>query len=281
LNSAVRFADCILFAISFPAANCWAIVDRPLTRTHNEANGRSFRDVVDCMTSSKNTARLAGLLLLLTAATAGFGLVYVRSKLIVFGDAAATASNIIAFESLFRAGIASYILSQIFTLFFGVTIFRLFKGAGTTLATVFLASLLVSAGVGVVNSLNNVGALVVLTNPDYLKAFQPAQLNVLAMTFLRMNNFGIGFMEIFTALYMISFGLLVIRSGYLPRVLGILIIIGACAFPINTFTKILIPQFHPALMTRLTMLLNAFGPPATMLWLLIKGVNAPQPIREN
>lgn len=230
------------------------------------------------MNSSKNTARLAGLLWLLTAATAGFSLVYVRTKLIVFGDAAATASNIIAFESLFRAAIASYILSQIFSLFFGLTIFRLFKGAGKTLATVFLTSVLVGIAIGAVNSLNNIGALVVLTNPDYAKAFQPDQLNAIAMTFLRMNNYGIGLVEIFTALYMISFGLLIIRSGYLPRVLGILIIIGACAFPINTFTKILIPQFYPALMTRLTMFLNAFGPPATMLWLLIKGVDEPQPI---
>jgi hypothetical protein len=229
------------------------------------------------MNSSKNTARLAGLLWFLTAVTAGFSLVYVRSKLVVFGDAAATASNILAFESLFRAAIASYILSQVFSVFFGVTIFRLFKSAGKSLATVCLVSLLVSASVGVVNSFNNIGALVILTNPDYLRAFQPDQINILAMIFLRVNNFGIGLTEIFTALYMISFGLLIIRSGYLPRVLGILIIIGACAFPINTFTKILIPQFYPALMTRLTMTLNAFGPPATMLWLLIKGAKVQSP----
>ena len=233
------------------------------------------------MNSPTTPARLAGLLWVLTAATAGFSLVYVRSKLVVFGDAAATASNIIAFESLFRAAIASYVLSQIFSLFFGMTIFRLFRGFNQTLTTLFLTSLLVSAAIGVVNSLNNIGALVVLTNPDHLKAFGPEQINALALTFLRVNNFGIGLMEIFTALYMISFGLLIIRSGYLPRVLGILIIIGACAFPINTFTKILIPQFYPALMTRLTMLLNAVGPPATMLWLLIKGANAPQPVREH
>ena len=225
------------------------------------------------MNSNRNTARVAGLLWVLVAATAGFSLIYVRPKLIVFGDAAATVSNIIAFESLFRAAIASSILTQIFSLFFGLTIFRLFRGANKTLATVFLTSVLVSVAIGVVNSLNNIGALVVLSNPDYLKAFQPEQINALAMTFLRLNNFGIGLMEIFTALYMFSFGLLIIRSGYLPRVLGILLMIGACAFPINTFTKILIPQFYPALMTRLTMFLNAFGPPATMLWLLIKGVN--------
>jgi uncharacterized protein DUF4386 len=147
------------------------------------------------MTSSKNTARLAGLLWVLTAVTAGFSLVYVRPKLIVFADAATTVKNIIAFESLFRAGIASSILSQIFAFFFGLTIFRLFKGVNKTLAMVFLTSLLVGVGVWVVNSLSNLG-------------------------------------------------------GYLPRVIGILLIIGACAFPINTFTKILIPQFYPALMTR-------------------------------
>ena len=233
------------------------------------------------MNSNKNTARLAGLLWVFTGATAGFSLIYVRPKLIVFGDAAATVNNIFAFESLFRAAIASSILTQIFSFFFGLTIFRLFKDVNKTLATAFLTSLLLSVAIGVVNSLNNLGALVVLSNPDYLRAFQPEQINVLVITFLRLNNFGIGLMEIFTALYLFSFGLLIIRSGYLPRILGILLIIGACAFPINTFTKILIPQFYPALMTRLTMFLNAFGPPATMLWLLIKGVNAPQPIRED
>ncbi len=233
------------------------------------------------MTSSKNTARLAGLLWALVGVTTGFSLIYVRPRLIVSGDAAATAAHIVAFESLFRAAIVSTILSQIFLLFFGLTIFRLFKGANKTLATVFLTSVLVGASVGVVNSLNNLGALLVLTNQDYLKAFQADQINALAMTFLRLNNFGIGLVELFSALFLFSLGLLIIRSGYLPRLLGILLMIGACAFPINTFTKILMPQFHPALITQLTMLLNAFGPLGTMLWLLIKGVNAPRPVKSN
>ncbi len=233
------------------------------------------------MTSSKKTARLAGLLWLLTAVTTGFSLGYVRPKLIVAGDAAATVHNIIAFESLFRAAIVSSILTQIFFFFFGLTIFRLFKNVDKTLATVFLSSLLVGVAVGVVNSLNNLGALMVVTNPDYLKAFQPDQINALAMTFLRLNNFGIGLNELFAGLSLFALGLLIIRSGYLPRVLGILLMIGACAFPINTFTKILIPQFHPGLLTQLTMLFNSFGPPATILWLLIKGASGPQPISED
>lgn len=232
------------------------------------------------MNSSKNTARLAGLLWVLIAVTTGFSLVYVRPKLIVFADAAATANNILACESLFRAAIASGILGQIFTLFFGLTIFRLFKSVNDKLAMFFLTTLSVGVGVGIVNSLNNLGALVVLGDADYLKAFPREQLNALAMMFLRVNNFGIGLMEIFTALYLFSLGLLIKRSGYLPRILGILLMIGACAFPINTFTKILIPQFHPALIMQLTMILNAFGSPATMLWLLIKGMNEPRPLSE-
>lgn len=229
------------------------------------------------MNSTKNTARLAGLLWILVGVTTGFSLGYVRTKLIVSADAATTVGNIIAYESLFRAAIVSSILSQIFLLFFGLTIFRLFKDGYKTLATAFLSSVLVGVAIGVVNSLNNLGALWIITNPDNQKAFQPEQINALAMTFLRLNNFGIGLLEIFSALFLFSLGLLIIRSGYLPRVLGILLMIGACAFPINTFSKILIPQFYPGLITRLTMLFNAVGPLATMLWLLIKGVNEPEP----
>jgi hypothetical protein len=228
------------------------------------------------MSSSNKTARLAGLLWLLGAATVAFPLLYVRPKLIVWGDAAATVSNIIASESLFRIGIASSILGQVFSLFFGLTLFRLFKGAGKTTATALLASLSVGVGVGVVNSFNNLAALTLVGNPEYVKAFGTEQLNALAMTFLRVNNYGVGLMEIFTALYMFSFGLLIIRSGYMPRILGILLTVGACAFPVNTFTKILIPQFYPVLITQATMFLNAFGPLATMLWLLIKGVKEPR-----
>lgn len=225
------------------------------------------------MNSSKTTARLAGLLWILVGVTTGISLGYVRSTLIVFADAATTATNIVASESLFRAGIVSSVLTQVFLLFLGLTLFRLFRRTNKASATVILASTLVAAAIGVANSLNNIGAVTVLTNPDYRNAFQPEQINALAMIFLRLNNFGIGLLEVFTAIFLFSLGLLIIRSGALPRVLGFLLIIGACAFPINTFTKILMPQFHPALITQLTMLCNAFGPLATMLWLLIKGVD--------
>jgi len=154
--------------------------------------------------SLKQTARLAGLFYLLQVLTIGFNLGYVRSTLIVAGDAAATAANITANESLFRLAIASNILAQIFLFFFGLTIFKLFKGVNKTLTTVFLLSLLLSVAIAVVNSLNNFGALLVLSNADYLKAFQPEQLKALMMIFLRLSNSGIGLLEVFSGFFLFS-----------------------------------------------------------------------------
>ena len=226
------------------------------------------------MNSTKNTARLAGLLWVLVGVTTGFSLGYVRTKLIVSLDAAATVSNIIASESLFRAAIASSILSQIFLLFFGLTIFRLFKGANKTLATIFLSSLLVGVAIGVVNSLNNLGALLVLSNPDNLKAFQPDQINALAMIFLRQaNGSGQGLLEIFWTPYYFSWGLLIVKSKYLPGILGVLLMMMSVGYAINILDKFLIPQFHPVAFTRLAMTLGAIGGIPTILWLLIKGAN--------
>ena len=221
------------------------------------------------------TARLAGLLWLLGAATAGFSLVYVRPQVIVSGDAAATAANIVALEPLFRAGIACMIFSQIALLFFGLAIFRIFQCVNRTLAMVCFMSLVVGGGIGIVNQLNNLGAVTLVTNADYIKAFPPDQLNALAMTFLRMNNYGIGLMEIFTAIFLFCFGLLTLKSKYMPGVIGILLIVGSFGFPINTFTKILIPQLYPVAFTQLAMLGGALGGAVPMLWLLIMGVKAP------
>jgi len=233
------------------------------------------------MNSTKGTARLAGLLWFLTAVSGGFGLFYVRSNLIVTGDAAATAANIVASQSLFRAAIVSNLFSQIFLFFFGLTLFHLFKEVNKVLATVFLTSILMTVAIAVVNQLNNFGALLVLSQADYLKVFNPEQLNAMAMIFLRLNNSGQGLLEIFWTPYFFSFGLLIIKSRYLPRILGILLIIMSVGYAINVFTKFLIPQFHPAMFTQLAMTLGALGGIPTIFWLLIKGVIEPQPISED
>jgi hypothetical protein len=223
------------------------------------------------MTSKKRTARLAGWFWLLTAATGGFALVYARPKLIVFSNASVTIANLVTYEGLFRAAITSSIFSAIFSFFFGIAIYRLFSEVRKTLSITFLSAVLVSAALSVGNALIQLGALVSIGDADYLKALQPEQVKALTMIFLRMNNYGLGLAEVFTGIYLFTLGLLILKTEYVPRFLGVLLMIGACAFPVNTFAKILAPHFFPG-MTQVTMLMNALGSPLTMLWLLIKGV---------
>lgn len=224
------------------------------------------------MNSNKKTARLAGLLWFLSTATGSFSLLYMRSNVIVPGDAAATASNLIGSEFLFRAAIVSSLFSQVFLFFLGLTLFHLFKEVDRWLATVLVASVMVTVAIAVVNTLNHFAALLVLSQADYLNVFNPEQLNAIAFTVLRLaNSAGQGLLEIFWAPYYFSFGLLIIRSKFLPKILGILLMIMGFGFAINIFEKFLFPQFYPALFSQIAMLGGALGGIPAMFWLLIKG----------
>jgi hypothetical protein len=226
------------------------------------------------MTPTKNTARLAGVFWILASATGGFSLVYARPRLIVFSDAATTIANLTAQDGLFRAAIASSILSAIFTFFFGLAIFRIYADVRKTLSTAFLSAVLVSVALALSNAVVQMGAMVAVSDASYLKALRPEELTALAMIFLRMNNYGLGLAEVFAGIYLFTLGLVILETRSLPRILGVLLMIGACAFPVNTFMKILAPHTFPA-MTQVTMMMNAFGAPLTMLWLLFKGVKEP------
>jgi len=230
------------------------------------------------MNPTRETARLGGLLWLFATVAGGFGLSYIRSKVIVPDDAAATVANIMASEFLYRAAIVGALLSQIFMFFFGLTLFRVFKNVNEVLARLLLISIMMSVGIAVVNTLNHFEALLILSQADYLKVFNPEQLKAMAMTSLRLaNGSGQGLLEIFWAPFYFSFGLLVIRSKFLPQVLGVLLMIMGVGFATNILEKFLIPQFHPVLFTRLAMSLGALGGIPTILWLLIMGAQV-QPL---
>ena len=226
------------------------------------------------MNASKETTRLPGLLLFLAAITGGFGLFYIRTYVIAPGDATATVANIRASELLFRAAVVSTLFSQMFMFFFGLTLFQLFRAVNKQLATVFLTSVLMIVGLAVVNTLHHFEALLILSQADYLKVFNPEQLNAMAMTSIRLaNGTGQALLEIFWTPYYFSSGLLVFKYRLLPRVLGILLMVMGVGFAINILDKFLIPQFHPLMFTRLAMTLGALGGIPTILWLLIKGIN--------
>jgi Domain of unknown function (DUF4386) len=221
----------------------------------------------------KRTARLAGVLFLLATVAGGFGLSYIRTYVIVTTDAELTVANLLASELWFRAAVVGSLLSQVFLLFFGLTMFRLFREVDRWLATVFLAAIMITVGIAVFNQLNNFEALLILSQSGYLKVFSPEQLKALAMNSLRLaNGPGQGIIEIFWTPYYFAFGLLMMKSRFAPKLLGVLLMSMAAGFSINLLDKFLIPQFHPLFFTRLAMSLGAIGGVPTMLWLLIKGV---------
>ena len=226
------------------------------------------------MNSSNGTGRMAGLLWLLSTATGGFGLIYIRSNVIAPGDAVATAGNIMAAESLYRAAIVSSLFSQIFLFFLGLTLFHLFQKVDKRLATALVASVIIAVAIAVVNTLNHFGALLVLGQADYLNVFNSEQLNAIAMTLIRLaNSAGQGLLEIFWAPYYFVFGLLIFKSRFMPKIFGILLMIMGVGFALNVFEKFLFPQFYPALFSQLAMFGGGLGGIPTMLWLLIKGAN--------
>jgi hypothetical protein len=232
------------------------------------------------MNSIKKQGHFAGLLWLLSAATGGWAMSYLRSNILVPGDAGATAAHLVASESLFRAAIAAGLLSQILLLFFGLALHRLFKNADRRTALVLLTSIVITVTLAVANTLSLCAALTVLGPADYLKAFTSQQLNAIAMVFLRLNNsFGQALIEIFWTPYFFAFGLLVIKSKLLPRILGILLIIMSTGYAINVLAKFLAPQVYPAALTTLAMGLGALGGVPTMFWLLIRGANE-RPVEE-
>lgn len=210
--------------------------------------------------SAPNLGRLAGCLWLLCTVAGGFGMFYLRSRVIVPSDAAASAAHLTASEFAYRAAIVGNLLAQVFLFFTGLTLFELFRTVDRKLATLLLCSVALTVGIGAVNALNFFGALLLLGPVDYLQAFNAEQRQAMAMTLLRLgNSSGQGLVEIFWTPFFCSFGLLAIKSRFLPKLLGVLLIVMSAGYALNLLTKFLVPQFHPALFTNLAMALGALG----------------------
>jgi len=225
------------------------------------------------MSSAKNPGRFAGLLYLLTSIPGAFALIYVPSKLIVDGNAAATANDISASETLFRLGIAAQLISQAGFIFVALALYDLLKGVNRRHASVMVTLIVVSIPIAFVNELNAIAALVLVRGADFLSIFEKPQRDALAMLFLTLHGHGFGVAEIFWGLWLFPLGLLVYRSRFLPRFLGVWLAIGGFAYVILSLTGILLPHYQDKVFT--------YSQPATlgelvfMLWLVIKGARPP------
>jgi hypothetical protein len=231
------------------------------------------------MTSTSKNARIAGFLYLLLAIAGPLRLMYIPTTLFVHGNAAATTSNIVAHETLFRLGIVSDLFCGIIIIFITLALYRLFTGVDQYLAVlVVILGGVLPAAIDFFIVLNDSAALILARGADFLSAFDKPQRDALAMLFLRLHDQEVLAAEIFWGLWLIPLGILAYKSRFLPRLLGVWLIANGLAYLANSFTGLLLPQYQKAVGNFTFPIL--FGEVAFLLWLLIMGakeqtVNAP------
>jgi uncharacterized protein DUF4386 len=225
------------------------------------------------MSSTKNPGRFAGLLYLLTSIVGFFAMMYVPTKLIVHGNAAATASNIAASETLFRLGIAAQLIGQVGFIFVALALYHLLKGVNRRHASLMVTFIVVMIPIGFLNELNSIAALALVRGADFLSIFEKPQRDALAMLLLNLHFDGFVVAEIFWGLWLLPLALLVYRSRFLPRFLGVWLAIDGFAYVILSLTGVLSPQYYDKVFTYAQPAL--FGELAFMFWLLIKGARPP------
>ena len=194
------------------------------------------------MNSTKQTARIAGVLYLVNAVTGFFGIIYVPSRLIVSGKAAATANNILASEGLFRLGIVSELICAAQFIYLVWVLYRLLCGVNKTHAVLMVIWGLAFVPVMVVNVLTEIAALTLLRSADFLSVFDQPQRGSLAMLFLDLHRYGYVVGWIFGP-WLFHLGALIFRSGFLPRIIGVLLIAAGFGYLADSVTPLLLPSY--------------------------------------
>ena len=219
-------------------------------------------------------ARIAGGLWLIVIAT-GVSALLIRSALIVRGDAAATATNIIASESLFRLGFAADVIS--FSCYIGLTVilYELVKPVSRSIALNAAFFGLAGCVVGAVILVGLLVPMVLLDGAPYLSAFEPDQLQALTLTSLRLRGQAYDITGVFFGIQCILIGYLIVRSTFLPRILGVLLAVGGLSYVISAFASFLSPAFG-AYLSPYIVPAGFVGEGSLSLWLIVKGLNLPK-----
>jgi uncharacterized protein DUF4386 len=223
--------------------------------------------------SPRARARLAGALYLISAVPAGFS-VSVFLKLVVRGDPAATATHILGWEGLFRFGLVAEIVGILFFVGSVLLLYELFKPVSRSLARLFVSFSLIGAVIQAFDSIADVAALILLKGGGGLTAFTTGQAQALAFVLLRLHMLVYDLALVFFGVAFILLGTLILRSTFLPRVLGLLAAIDGLGYLTFSLTTFLSPPFAAHLYPYLPFLTALLGEPPLMLWLVVKGVNA-------
>ena len=218
--------------------------------------------------SLKKTARLAGLLYLIWIITGLYAMLYIPSQINTQSDANTAAQNILSNEFLFRTSIINGLISSAIWVFMVLVFYRLFKSVNGRQGKLMVALVIVQIPTSFIMEAFNITSLMIMKG-EILKTFDLSQRQDLSMLFLKINDYVVLALELFWGLWLFPLGILVYRSRFLPRFLGVWLIINGFAYVVLSFTSLLLPQYKdmvfkiafPAMLAEV----------AFMLWLLIKG----------
>ena len=222
--------------------------------------------------SPSGYARIAGILYLLITVAAIFAHMYMPNMLIVAGDATTTANNIIASQPLFRAGIGAELVILLSEIVLSVILYVIFRPVSKTLSLLAAVSRLIMTAVHGFNLINYFFVLLLLGGEGYLATFGADQLNALVSLFLEAHHFGFTIGIAFLTIHVFTLGYLILKSGYVPRWLGVLFLLAGVGYFVDSFALLLTTRYTttPAVVA----LPIAVAEIAFPLWLLIKGVNS-------
>ena len=220
-------------------------------------------------------ARIGGMLYLIIIAAGLFAEAVVRDRLIVPRAAAATASNITAHQLMFRLGIVADLTTYVCAVALTMILYVLLKPASGNAALLMLTFNLVQDAIGGLNALNTYRPLELLGGAEYLKVFSPQQLQAMALSSLNAHSVGFAIALVFFGFSCVALGYLIFTSGFLPKVLGLLMALAGASYLMNSFARILSPQLASMLFPAI--LLPAFvGELSFAVWLTVKGVDVPR-----
>ena len=214
-------------------------------------------------------AKVAGVLFLISLVAGGFGEAYVPMKVIVAGDAAATAANIKAFDFLFRLGFAAFLIESLCDIALALIFYALLKPVNNQLSLLAAFFGLVGTTIFAVAELFFFLPTFILGDPAWLGTFSPDQVNSLVFLSVRFFSFGVAISSLYYGVGWLVRGHLMFRSGYLPKFLGVLMGIGGLGFVVQAFARIFVPRFPSSML----MALLFPGGLALTFWLLFKGVD--------
>lgn len=221
----------------------------------------------------KKKARIVGTLYLILAITSIFGLMYVPSKIKVPQAPLATVHNIMASPTLFRLGIISNLIYLVVFVFLVLAFYDLFKEVNRRQALLMVALVLVGIPVAFVNELNQFAILILMGN-DCTKAFEADPSHTIAQLFLNLNEYSSYMTMLFWGLWLLPLGLLVIKSRFIPSILGYMLIMGCFGYVLSSLTFLLSPVYG-RLVFPIATIPSAISEFAIILWLLIKGTKSP------